>query len=98
LRQVAHAQARAAVHREARAVLAGEDHFAGVGADQADRHTEARGLARAVRTEEPDDLASADLEPHSVDDAAAAKGLHQPARLQKCRLGTGFGSCHARRV
>ncbi len=54
----------------------------GVGRHQADDHVKARGLARAVGSEQTDDLAPAHLDVHLVDHRAALVDLHQPFRAQ----------------
>ncbi|OLE23914.1 MAG: hypothetical protein AUG49_14700 [Catenulispora sp. 13_1_20CM_3_70_7] len=59
---------------------------AGVGAQRAGEHRDAGGLARAVRTEEPDDLADGDPQRDPVDDGPVAEPLAQ-----------GVGSQHRRR-
>ena len=60
LRQVADAEAGAAVHRQQGDVVPVQADRAGVRADQADDHVEGRGLAGAVRAEQPDRLAAPD--------------------------------------
>ena len=70
----------AAVHGVARefdglAAFAGrgfEEHFAGVGLDDADDHVEGGGFAGAVGAEEADDLSLADFDAHAFDDGAGA--------------------------
>ena len=62
LREVAHAAPGPAEHREAGDVAPGEADRAGVGLDHPDGHAEAGGLAGAVASQEPDDLALGDLE------------------------------------
>ena len=59
LRQVADAEAGAAVHGQPRHVAAVEGDAAGVGGDQAGDHVEHGGLAGAVGTEQADRLAAA---------------------------------------
>ena len=61
LRQVAHAEAGPAVHRQRGDVLAVEQDLAVVGRDLAGGHAEAGGLAGAVGAEQADDLAGVDL-------------------------------------
>src|SRR5882672_1152428 len=50
-----------------------------VGLDQAEAQPQRRGLARAVRAEQPEALARRDREAHARDDLLAAVGLAQPA-------------------
>ena len=68
LRQVADAEAGAAVHRHAGDVVAVELDGAVVGLDQAGDHVEDRGLAGAVRAEQADRLAARHREAGIVDD------------------------------
>ena len=49
--KITHAGPRMEVHRQSRDVAAVEDDLAAIGGDQANRHPEAGGLARAVGTE-----------------------------------------------
>src|SRR5690606_15885900 len=77
LRQIADAEPRAAVHRQARDVMAVELDRAFVGLDQSDDHVEGRRLAGAVRPEQADRCAAAQADGHVVHDAAAAEGLHE---------------------
>ena len=49
-------------------------------------HPQHRGLAGAVRPEDAEDLALADLEVDAVDGAQVAERLHQPARVDGCCL------------
>ena len=56
---------------------------AGVGLDHAAGHAKAGGLAGAVGTEQPDDLAALDVEIDAVDHAAAAVDLHQSVNVQQ---------------
>src|SRR6185437_15161344 len=58
LRQVADAEPRPPMHRQGGDVGAVEADRAGVGPHQADDHVEGRGLAGAVRPEQPDRLAA----------------------------------------
>ena len=55
---------------------------AAVGGDQPDDHVEARGLAGAVRAEQPDDFAARDVERHVVHDRARLVALLQARRRQ----------------
>ena len=72
LRQIADAEPGAAIHRQARDVIAVEFDHALVGFDQPGDHVEDRGLAGAVRAEQADGLAAPDIEAHV---------LHHPAGL-----------------
>ena len=58
LRQITDAEARAAVHRKARDVVAVQRDGAVIGADQAGDHVEDRGLSGAVRTQQSDHFAA----------------------------------------
>src|SRR5262252_3593156 len=71
LRQVADAEAGALIHRQRGYVVAVELDAAAVGRDQAGDHVEHRGLAGAVRPEQTDRLAAADIETDALDDLAA---------------------------
>ena len=73
LRQVADAGARGRVGRGPPE----EHHLARVGADQAEEHLDHRGLAGAVRTEQPDHLAAAHLQGHVLDRLPPAVPLAQ---------------------
>ena len=88
LRQIADAEARAPVHRHLRDVVAVEFDPAGVDRDEAGDHVEAGRLARAVRAEQADRLAAADVHVDAVDDAAAAIGLGDAARDQRADPGS----------
>ena len=78
LRQVAHAQLGALVHRLGGDVLAVQFDLAGIGGDQADDHVEAGGLAGAVRPQQADHFAGFQAQPEIADDLALAIGLAQP--------------------
>src|SRR3546814_614231 len=77
LRQVAHAQARAGVHRLGGDVAAVEHDLALVGRDQADDHVEAGGLAGAVGAEQADDFARVQGQAEVAHDLARAVALAQ---------------------
>ena len=65
------------MHRQARDVALLELHRAFVRLDHPDDHVEGGGLAGAVRAEQADDLAGADLDGDAVDHPALAIFLHQ---------------------
>jgi len=75
LRQVADAGAGAAVHGQVGDVLLVDADHALVGADQADDHVEAGGLAGAVGAEQADDLPAVDAHADVADDLAALVAL-----------------------
>src|SRR3546814_3261655 len=77
MRQVAHAQARACVHRLGGDVAAVEHDLALVGRDQADDHVEAGGLAGAVGAEQADDFARVQGQAEVAHDLARAVALAQ---------------------
>ena len=79
LRQVAHAEARALIHRLVGGVVAVEEDLAAVRPHEADDHVERGGLARAVGAEQPDDLALADLDVDAVHHRATVIDFLQPA-------------------
>ena len=58
-------------------------HAARVGAGQADGHVERRGLPGAVRTEQADDLAGADLDADASHDRTAPVRLRELLRAQR---------------
>src|SRR6185312_9076276 len=72
LRQIADTEARPAIHRQLRYIMAIKFDFAGVGLHKANHHVEDGGLAGAIRTEEADGFAARDIDVHAVHDAAAA--------------------------
>src|ERR1700687_61194 len=53
------------------------------GREQAAQHAKRRGLAGAVRSEKPHDLAAWDLEAHAVDRLDHAVALHEVLRLER---------------
>src|SRR5204863_414726 len=67
LRKVADALAGALVHRQVGDVLVVDEDASGIGADEADDHVEAGGLAGAVRAEQADHFALLDEEGNAVD-------------------------------
>src|SRR5690606_17535289 len=79
LRQVAQPEARAPVHGQARDVLTAQPDRACVGPHEPHDHVEARRLPRAVRTQERDDLAAAQLEVEPVHDLAPTVALREAA-------------------
>ena len=104
LRQVADAEAGAAVHRQGGDVGAVQRDAAGVGSHQADDHVEGGGLAGAVRPQQPDRLAAAERDrdvPHhrpllvgladAACDQAAAAGQHPEGGARRgCRCPDGW--------
>src|SRR5204863_836940 len=62
LRQIADAEPRALIHRQLRNVVAVKLDGAAIGLDQAGDHVEHGGLAGAVRPEQTDRLAAADID------------------------------------
>ncbi|MDT4860089.1 hypothetical protein FQZ97_946300 [compost metagenome] len=89
LRQVAQAQARAAVDGQVLDGQAVEQDLPGVRAQQADQHIERGGFARAVGAQQADHLALEDCERHVLDHLAAAIGLLQALCLQPAEIGGG---------
>ena len=77
------ALSRSHVHRIGGDVLFVEQNAARVGSGEPDHHAEGRGLARAVRSEQADDLPRRDVEVDVADDHPAAVGLGQPFRAQR---------------
>src|SRR5205085_5266684 len=73
LRQIADAEPRALIHRQLGDVMAVKLDGAAVGLDQAGDHVEHRGLAGAVRTEQADRFAAADIDADAAYHLAAAK-------------------------
>src|SRR5258706_2745209 len=86
LGQVAEPGARPLVDRQRGQILPVQKDFAAVGMDQSDHHMKRRGLARAVRPEQADDLAPVDVQAHPVDDAPAGVRLRHALRLQLAHL------------
>ena len=74
-----------AVHRPMRHITAAQPDCAGVRFDHSASHAETRGFARAVGTQEDDNLASIHLEAHSVDDLSAPIHLDQSMCFQHVR-------------
>jgi hypothetical protein len=72
---------RVLVERQARRAAADED-LAAVGADQAAQHRHGRRLAGAVRPEQADDLAGADVERQVGDDGAVAVRLEETSGFE----------------
>ena len=99
LAEVSHPRQGVAIHREPRDIIALKVNGACLRRDHADRHAEARRLARAVSAEQPDDFADADIKAHPVDDAAISvlldkvfrdKEFHAdivPGRARSCSVG-----------
>ena len=90
LRQVGDAEPRAPVHRQVGDLLLAEKDASPVGRTPPDDHVEGRGLAGAVRTEQPDDLARRRrCRSRRRTDLALAVALAQSARGED-RLAHGF--------
>ena len=73
--KVRDAEPGAPVRRDARQVATVEDHPPAVGLRYAEQAVEERGLARAVRTDQPDDLAFGDVEADVVERGDARERL-----------------------
>ena len=82
LREIAEALARADVDGKSRDVLAAEPDRSGLRLHEPDDHVKRRRLACAVGTEDADDLATAALHVHAVDDSPIAIDLHQTRSRQ----------------
>src|SRR5262245_52370346 len=67
-------------------VLAGEDHPAAVGAVVAGDHVEERGLAGAVRPDDPEQIARRDREAHVRHGGETAEALRHALERQERRL------------
>src|SRR4051812_14698677 len=85
LRQIADAEPRALIHRQLGDVVAVELDRTAVGLDQAGDHVEHRGLAGAVRTEQADRFAAADIDADAAYHLAAAKALFDAMHSQEAR-------------
>ena len=83
LRQIADAEPGALVHRQLGDVVAVELDGAVIRLDQAGDHVEHGGLAGAVRTEQADRLAAADIDADAAHDLAGAKALFHAMHSQK---------------
>src|SRR2546422_2964076 len=86
LRQVAQAQARAPVHRQARNIAMVEFDRARIRPDEAHDHVEGGGLARAIGTEQTHYLAGGNSNRNTVDDTPLAVLFHQLLRHQQWLL------------
>ena len=75
LRQIADAEPRALIHRQLGHVVAVEFDGAAIRLDQPGDHVEHRGLAGAVRAEQADGLAAADIDADAAHDLAGAETL-----------------------
>src|SRR5215510_6891481 len=75
LGQVADAEPGSAIHRQARDVVAIERDRAVIGSEQAGDQIEASGLARAIGTQQPYDLAALQREADPADNGPAAEAL-----------------------
>ena len=80
LREVAHAQAGALVHRLVGHLDIVEENVPRIRAHHADNHVERRRLAGAVRTEQPDNLALGHADGHVAHNLATAVYLAQLVR------------------
>ena len=78
LREIAQPEARARVHGGAGQIDPVEMDGSAIGGNETDDHVKARGLARAVGTEETHHLSTLDGEAHVVDDRARAETLCEP--------------------
>ena len=75
LRQIADAEPGALIHRQLGDVVAVEFDGAAIGLDQPGDHVEHGGLAGAVRAEQADRLAAADIDADAAHDLAGAETL-----------------------
>src|SRR5581483_3703112 len=82
LRQIADAEPGALVHRQRRDIETVELDAPAVGRNQSSDDVEDRGLAGAVRPEQADRLAAADVEACALDHLAPAEGLLDRMRRQ----------------
>ena len=85
LRQIADAEPRALIHRQLGDVVAVELDRAAIGLDQPGDHVEHRGLAGAVRAEQPDRFAAAHIDADAAHDLAGAKALFHAMHSQIAR-------------
>ena len=85
LRQIADAEPRALIHRQLGDVVAIEFDGAAIGLDQAGDHVEHRGLAGAVRAQQTDRLAAADIDADAAHDLAGAETLFHAMHSQIAR-------------
>ena len=85
LRQIADAEPRALIHRQLGDVVAVELDGAAIRLDQAGDHVEHRGLAGAVRAEQADRFAAADIDADAAHDLAGAETLFHAMHSQKAR-------------
>ncbi len=91
LRQIADAQAGAAIHRQARDVGAVQADLPGVGPHQADDHIERGGLAGAVRAQQPDGLTALERDGDIPHHRPSLIGLADAARGQALDVVARFG-------
>ena len=77
LRQITHPEPGPFVHGVVCDIGARKNHAAAVWPDQTNDHVKTRGLAGAIRPEESDDLARANMHVHTVHDGATAINLDQ---------------------
>ena len=94
LREVTDAVAGALVHGQARQVDAVEKNRAGGGRHKADDHVKRRRFARAVATEQTDDLAGAHAEADAIDDGAGTKGFNETLGDDLGARARGGGGAH----
>ena len=90
LRQIAEAQDRAAIHRQAGNLRAVEVDPPAVGLHQPHDRIETGGLARPVRPEQPDHFAALDVQRHVVQHGAAVIGLGDRPHVQTAHLRRGW--------
>jgi hypothetical protein len=83
LRQIADAEPGTLIHRQRGDIVAIELDVSAIGFDQAGDHVENRGLAGAVRAEQADRLAAADVEADAFDDLAADEAALDTVRGDK---------------
>ncbi len=91
LRQVADAKPGPAIHRQLGHVPAVDRDGALVGGDQSRNHVEHGGLAGAVRPQQPDGLAAAQIETDAADDGALLEALDHGANGEQADGGLGLG-------
>ena len=82
------------MHRQPRDLNVVNDDFAAVDRNEADHHIKARRFARAVRSEQSDDLARAYLERDLGDDASPMVLLDESFGRERAHgLAVGFAGC-----
>ncbi len=85
LRQITDPEPGALIHRQLGDVVAIEFDGAAIGLDQAGDHVEHRGLAGAVRAQQTDRLAAADIDADAAHDLAGAETLFHAMHSQIAR-------------